>query len=241
MQNNELIKYLRMATDNYGLKIDEALLSQFDLYYRLLVEWNEKINLTAITDPEGVAVKHFADSLAFFEYISDIPEGASLIDIGTGAGFPGVVIKLIRPDIRLTLLDSLKKRFLFLKELTSRLGIEAEFVQGRAEELGQDLDYRESFDFVVSRAVARLNVLSEYCLPFARLSGRFIAFKGGDFEQELDEARKAVQILGGKLDKAQSFELPLGGGSRSLIVIEKIQPTPEKYPRVNGRIKAKPL
>lgn len=239
MQNDELKKYIIEATDNSPL-IDDTVLSRLETYYRLLTEWNEKINLTAITDPKGVAVKHFADSLSFFDYFT-LPEGASVIDIGTGAGFPGVVLKIIRPDIKLTLLDSLNKRFLFLRELMSQLGLDAEFVQGRAEEFGQDLNHRESYDFAVSRAVAQLNTLCEYCLPFVRLSGTFVAFKGGNCTEEVQNARRAIQTLGGKLVDIHSFELPLDGGGRSLIEIEKEQPTPEKYPRNNGRIKAKPL
>ena len=239
MENNELRKYLYEATGDSPM-IDNAVLSRFEKYYELLLEWNEKINLTAITDPKGVAVKHFADSLSFFDYFT-LPEGASVIDIGTGAGFPGVVLKIVRPDIKLTLLDSLNKRFLFLRELMSQLGLEAQFVQGRAEEYGQDLNQRECYDFAVSRAVAQLNTLCEYCLPFVRLSGTFVAFKGGSCEEEVEIARRAIQVLGGQLKNVYSFVLPLEGGSRSLVEIEKIQPTPDKYPRNNGRIKAKPL
>ena len=236
----ELKQILEQALQAYKIQLAEQDYSRFDLYYKLLVEWNEKINLTAITDPQGVAVKHFADSLAFFNYF-DLPEGASVIDIGTGAGFPGVVLKILRPDIRLTLLDSLNKRFLFLRDLLSQLGLDASFVQGRAEEYGQDLDHRECYDLAVSRAVAQLNTLSEYCLPFVRLSGRFVAFKGGECGEEVNRAKRAIQTLGGRLERIETFELPFGGGSRSLVAIEKNQPTPDKYPRNNGRIKAKPL
>ena len=180
---NTLQDYLKQATDGYAVSLTADQLKQFDTYYQLLTEWNQKINLTAITDPEGVAVKHFADSLAFFNYC-DIPGGGSVIDIGTGAGFPGIVLKIVRPDIQLTLLDSLKKRFLFLEDLLNQLGLEATFLQGRAEAYGQNLNYRESYDVAVSRAVAQLNTLSEYCLPFVRLSGRFVAFKGGNSDEE---------------------------------------------------------
>ncbi len=236
----ELKQILNSAVQGYKITLTPQQLEQFEIYYRLLTEWNEKINLTAITDPQGVAVKHFADSLAFFNYI-DVPECASVIDIGTGAGFPGVVLKIVRPDISLTLLDSLNKRFLFLDDLLLNLGLEARFIQGRAEEFGQSLDCRESFDLAVSRAVAQLNTLSEYCLPFVRLSGKFVAFKGGSCEEEVANAKRAVQVLGGKIVKVHTFELPFDGGGRSLVEIEKNQPTPDKYPRNNGRIKAKPL
>lgn len=234
-------KILEKALADYSLKLTPQMYSKFELYYKLLIEWNEKINLTAITDPEGVAVKHFADSLAFFNYFTLNKEGAKVIDIGTGAGFPGVCLKIARPDIKLTLLDSLNKRFMFLKELLSQLGLEAEFIQGRAEEFGQNIDHREMYDFAVSRAVAKLNVLSEYCLPFVRLSGNFVAFKGGSCEEEVEAAKNAVQKLGGKLSAVHTFDLPFDGGSRSLVAVEKIQPTPERYPRNNGKIKSKPL
>lgn len=227
------------ATADYKIQLTEEQLDKFDTYFKLLLEWNEKINLTAITDAQGVAVKHFADSLSVLNFY-DIPQNAKVLDIGTGAGFPGVVLKIVRPDINLYLLDSLKKRFLFLDALLTELKLDAEFLQGRAEEYGQDIDLRESFDLVVSRAVAQLNTLSEYCLPFVKLSGRFIAFKG-TAEDEINSSKRAFQILGGKLINVHSFELPFDGGFRSLVEIEKAQPTPDKYPRNNGRIKAKPL
>ncbi len=151
------------------------------------------------------------------------------------------MLSIVRPDIQLTLLDSLKKRFLFLEDLLNQLGLEATFLQGRAEAYGQNLNYRESYDVAVSRAVAQLNTLSEYCLPFVRLSGRFVAFKGGNSDEEICSAKHAIQTLGGKLAAIHSFSLPMDGGSRSLVEIEKVQPTSDKYPRNNGRIKAKPL
>ena len=237
MQMREI---LISATADYKIQLTEEQLFKFEIYYKLLKEWNEKINLTAITDDEGVAVKHFADSLSILNYY-DIPQNAKVLDIGTGAGFPGVVLKIVRPDIQLFLLDSLKKRFLFLDALLSELDLDADFLQGRAEEYGQDIDLRESFDLVVSRAVAQLNTLSEYCLPFVKLSGRFIAFKGSGADEEIKSSKKAFQVLGGKLIKIHTFKLPFDGGSRNLVEIEKIQPTPGKYPRNNGRIKAKPL
>lgn len=237
MQMREI---LISATADHKTQLTEENLSKFEVYYKLLKEWNEKINLTAITDAEGVAVKHFADSLSVLNYFN-IPQNAKVLDVGTGAGFPGVVLKIVRPDIQLFLLDSLKKRFLFLDALLSELDLDAEFLRGRAEEYGQDIDLRESFDLVVSRAVAQLNTLSEYCLPFVKLSGRFIAFKGSGADEEIKSSKKAFQVLGGKLIKIHTFKLPFDGGSRSLVEIEKIQPTPGKYPRNNGRIKAKPL
>ena len=208
--------YLLSATADYKIKLDGNQIEMLEEYFNLLVEWNKKLNLTAITDDMGVAVKHFADSLSIFNYV-DIPQNARVIDVGTGAGFPGIVLKIARPDIELTLLDSLKKRFIFLEEVINKLDLEAEFLQGRAEDYGNDIDCRESYDLVVSRAVANLNTLSEYCLPLTRRSGMFIAFKGSSGEDEVESAKKAISILGGKLKKCYSFELPYDCGSRTLV------------------------
>ena len=215
------------ATKDFNLQLSEKQLSQLERYHALLAEWNEKMNLTAITDDEGVAVKHFADSLTLFNYY-EIPQNARVIDVGTGAGFPGLVLKIARPDIELTLL------------VLQELNLDANLIHSRAEEGGQNMNFRESYDLAVSRAVAQLNVLSEYCLPYVRLSGRFIAFKGSA-EGELQNAKNAIGILGGKVKSVQNFELPMDGGSRTLIEIEKVRPTPDRYPRPNGKIKAKPL
>lgn len=236
----DIKNHILSAIKDYKIELDEAQLAQLEKYYELLVNWNEKMNLTAITEPSDVAVKHFADSLAVLNYI-DIPSGASVIDVGTGAGFPGLVLKIARPDIKLTLLDSLNKRLVFLNEVITELGLEAKLIHARAEEGGQDIDLRECYDFAVSRAVAQLNILSEYCLPYVRLSGSFIAFKGGDADEEIKNASKAIGILGGKKRNVYKFELPSNCGSRTLIEIEKIKPTPDKYPRMNGKIKSKPL
>ena len=232
--------FVLSAVKDYKIELSEEQLNQLQRYFELLVSWNEKINLTAITEPNEVAVKHFADSLSVFNYV-DFPKGASVIDVGTGAGFPGLVLKIARPDIKLTLLDSLNKRLKFLNEVLNTLGLEAELVHARAEEGGHNIDLRECYDFAVSRAVARLNVLCEYCLPYVRLSGKFIAFKGGEADEEIKSASNAIQVLGGKKTDVYGFELPENSGSRTLVVIEKVQPTPDKYPRQNGKIKAKPL
>ena len=232
-------EYFLEATKDFKIQLNEEQLAQLERYYALLTEWNEKINLTAITDPQGVAVKHFADSLTVFNYI-DIPQNASVIDVGTGAGFPGMVLKIARPDIRLTLLDSLQKRLNFLGVVLDELHLEAALIHSRAEEGGQNLDLRETYDFAVSRAVAQLNTLAEFCLPYVRLSGSFIAFKG-NLDDELDSAKNAIGILGGKFKQTYAFELPMDGGRRNLIQIEKVRPTPDRYPRAFGKIKSKPL
>ena len=217
--------YLTEAIKDYKIKLSEEQLSQLERYFELLCEWNEKINLTAITDPKGVAVKHFADSLSIFNYI-DVPQNARVIDVGTGAGFPGVVLKIARPDIQLTLLDSLQKRLNFLSVVCDELNLDAELIHSRAEEGGQDLDLREGFDLD--------------CVPYVRLSGSFVAFKG-TAEGEIKSAKKAIGILGGRIKNIHTFELPLEGGGRTLVEIEKVSPTPKKYPRQNGKIKSKPL
>ena len=231
--------YLTEAIKDYKITLSEEQISQLERYYELLCEWNEKINLTAITDPKGVAVKHFADSLSIFNYIN-VPQNARVIDVGTGAGFPGLVLKIARPDINLTLLDSLQKRLNFLQVVCNELNLDSKLIHSRAEEGGQDLDLRESFDLVVSRAVAQLNILCEYCIPYVRLSGSFVAFKG-DADGEIKSAKKAIGILGGKINNTFKFELPFEGGGRTLVEIEKVSPTPDKYPRQNGKIKSKPL
>lgn len=231
---------IKSATADFKITLNNTQLEQLEKYYQLLIEWNEKINLTAITDEQGVAVKHFADSLSLFNWV-DIPENSTVIDVGTGAGFPGIVLKIARPDIQLTLLDSLQKRLNFIDTVLSELGINAKLIHSRAEDGGQDIDLRESYDFVVSRAVARLNVLAEYCLPYARIGGYFVALKGPDAENEIADGKRAVQILGGKIKKAHLFSLPFDGGERTILEIEKISPTPDKYPRTNGKIKSKSL
>ena len=231
---------LKSVTADFKVKLTDFQLSQFEKYYEMLVEWNEKINLTAICDPEGVAIKHFADSLAFFNYI-DVPENSSVIDVGTGAGFPGLVLKIARPDINLTLLDSLNKRLIFLNKVLSKLGLSAQIIHSRAEDGAKEKNLRESFDFSTSRAVAQLNVLSEYCLPYVKNGGKFIALKGPDAENEIISAESAIKTLGGKVSETFSFSLPKNGGNRSIVMIKKIKVTPDKYPRNSGKIKSKPL
>lgn len=225
---------------DYKITLTENQYEQFQKYFELLVEWNEKMNLTAITDESGVALKHFADSLSLLNFV-DIPQNSSLADVGTGAGFPGVVLKIARPDIKLTLIDSLNKRLVFLGEVCAQLGIEAELIHSRAEDGARDEKLRESFDFAVSRAVARMNVLSEYCLPYVKVGGAFCAMKGAQANEEFKESLNAINTLGGKLEKKYFFELPENGGERAIAVVRKVKNTPQKYPRQSGKIKAKAL
>lgn len=225
---------------DYKITLTENQYEQFQKYFELLAEWNEKMNLTAITDESGVALKHFADSLSLLNFV-DIPQNSSLADVGTGAGFPGVVLKIARPDIKLTLIDSLNKRLVFLGEVCAQLGIEAELIHSRAEDGARDEKLRESFDFAVSRAVARMNVLSEYCLPYVKVGGAFCAMKGAQANEEFKESLNAINTLGGKLEKKYFFELPENGGERAIAVVRKVKNTPHKYPRQSGKIKAKAL
>ena len=217
--------------------LDDVALKRLEKYADLLVEWNEKINLTAIVDPEGIAVKHFLDCLMIFKYI-DIHKGASVIDIGTGAGFPGVVIKIARPDIKLTLMDSLQKRINFLDTLCSELGLEVTTVHSRAEDITPK--QREGYDFAVARAVANMRVLTEYCLPYVKVGGSFVAMKGSTAAEEVKDSIKAIATLGGKLEAENLFEL-LEFGGRGIINVKKISQTPTKYPRNSGKISKQPL
>lgn len=225
--------------DQFKIKLDETALARLCRYSELLIEWNEKINLTALTAPEDIALKHFADSLLLLRYI-DIENGARVIDVGTGAGFPGVVLKIARPDISLTLLDSLNKRLTFLDIVCSELGLSGvELIHSRAED-GSRTKLRDSFDIAVSRAVASLNTLCEYDMPYVKVGGRFIAMKGKGADEELDSAQNAIITLGGEMQAKHDFILG-EAGERSIIEIKKIAPTPDTYPRKSKAIKNKPL
>lgn len=225
----------------FEMALDELAVDRLCKYYELLIEWNEKINLTALTAPEDVALKHFTDSLMLLRYIAIEKDARlSIIDVGTGAGFPGLVLKIARPDIRLTLLDSLQKRLTFLDTVCQALGLgEVELIHSRAED-GARTQLRDSFDIAVSRAVASMNTLCEYDMPYVKIGGRFIAMKGKDAECELANAENAITQLGGKLIAKHDFILG-SAGERSIIEIEKISPTPDKYPRKSKQIKNKPL
>ncbi len=236
----EIKDYILQATENFKFKFNESQISQLEVYYNLLIEWNKKMNLTAITDSQGVAVKHFADSVSVLNYV-DIPHNSSIIDVGTGAGFPGVVLKIARPDIKLTLLDSLNKRLVFLRNVLDEINLSSDLIHSRAEDGGRDNELRESFDYAVSRAVANMNVLCEYCLPYVRIGGSFFAFKGRGAEAEISAAKSAVNTLGGKITDSFKFALPFEGGERTIVRIKKITETPNRYPRNAGKIKSSPL
>ncbi len=225
----------------FGVRLDERQLDAFDRYTELLLEWNQKFNLTRITEPGEIAVKHYLDSLSLLEF-AQIPDGSSLIDIGTGAGFPGIPLKIAIPGLKLTLLDSVRKRLAFLEAVVQELGLsDVQIVHGRAEDFGQDRAFRARYDFSVSRAVARLSVLCELCMPFCRVGGRFIAYKGPDVDEEVAEASKAIRVLGGKLESVHKFVLPGSDLQRSLVIVGKTEQTPRAYPRKAGTPEREPL
>lgn len=236
---NDFKRILIDTLAEFDLSLDDAAIDKLCAYNDLLIEWNDKINLTALTLPEDVALKHFTDSLMLLRYV-ELENGASVIDVGTGAGFPGLVLKIARPDIQLTLLDSLQKRLGFLDEVCQALGIDdVELIHSRAEDSSRT-QLRDSFDMAVSRAVASMNTLCEYDMPYVKVGGRFIAMKAKDADTELKEAENAITTLGGKLLDKHDFILG-SAGERSIIEIEKIAPTPEKFPRMSKQIKNKPL
>lgn len=230
---------LKEEAARWDIVLRDKQLEQFFLYAGLLKEWNEKINLTAITQPEEVAVKHFLDSLSPLRYI-ELPKNASVIDVGTGAGFPGIPLLIVRPDIKLTLLDSLNKRLVFLNEVLRVLGLTAETVHARAEEAGINQNYRENYDIAVSRAVAPLNVLCEYCLPLVKPGGKFLSMKGPQAQEEIEASKNAINSLSGWLDKTEALTLPDGSG-RTNIIIKKIGYIKKIYPRHGSKIAKKPL
>ena len=227
------------AANQFGITLNPQQLDQFERYYQLVIDWNQRVNLTAITDPHDFAVKHIVDSLSIIRAELEL-DGRRVIDVGTGAGFPGIPLKIFCPSIKLTLLDSLNKRLNFLSTAIEELKLDdVNCVHSRAEDAAHS-HLREVFDMVVSRAVARLNVLTEYCLPFAVKGGTFIALKSSNIDEELDEARAAIKILGGRSLEPISVTLP-NGDPRTLVLIKKISPTPEKFPRKSGTPEKKPI
>ena len=234
-----LKELLKDKTEMFHVKLDETALKRFDIYAKLLIEWNEKINLTAITDPEGVTIKHFLDSLTIFSYV-DIQEGAKVIDVGTGAGFPGLAMLIARPDLKMTLMDSTKKRLMVIEDILENIGLAANVVHSRAEEAGQNKAFREQYDFSTARAVTNLRDLAEYCLPFVKVGGSFIPLKSAKAQEEIAEAKKAIHILGGQIINQNTFDL-LDCGERTIINIKKISSTPAKYPRPSAKIAKNPI
>lgn len=233
------IELLKSDAEKLGLSIDDCKITQFQKLAELLVEQNKTMNLTAITDPDGIAVKHFADSISVLT-ATEFAENARVLDVGTGAGFPGIPLLIMRPDLDMTMLDSTAKKLKYVANTVDELGLSANVLHTRAEEAGQSKEYRETFDIVCSRAVAALNVLCEYCLPFVKVGGYFVAMKAAKAQEEIDGAKDAIKLLGGKIVEEKSFKLS-DGGERNIIIIKKISHVPPKYPRVSAQIAKKPL
>ena len=224
-----------------SIELNDDQKEQFIHFYKLLVEWNKVMNLTAITEPDEVVEKHFIDSLSIIKAV-EMKDIHTLIDIGTGAGFPGIPLKIAFPDIEITLLDSLNKRVKFLNTVIDELKLEKiSALHGRAEDFAKKDDYREKYDICVSRAVANLSTLSEYCLPYVKIGGMFVPYKSGEIDEELNNSKKAVQILGGNIDDVVKFQLPGTDIGRSFIRINKTKNTPKKYPRNAGLPSKEPL
>ena len=224
-----------------GISLSDRQLEQFELYYPMLVEWNEKMNLTSITEKKEVYLKHFYDSITAAFYI-DFEKVTTLCDVGAGAGFPSLPIKICFPHLHVTIVDSLNKRITFLENLADALQLEhTTFVHDRAETFGQRKDVRESFDLVTARAVARLSVLSELCLPLVKKNGVFAALKAAAADEELKAGQKAIKVLGGELEQVHSFTLPVEESERNIMLIRKMKSTPKKYPRKPGTPNKSPI
>lgn len=236
---NYNLEKFKNGLQEFQIEVSKEQIDQFIRYYELLVETNKIMNLTAITEFDEVIEKHFLDSLSICK-IQKLNQSIKIIDIGTGAGFPGIPIKIIFPEVHMVLIDSLNKRIRFLDEIISALHLKnVEAVHGRAEEMGRMKDYREQFDLCVSRAVANLSSLSEYCLPFVKEGGKFISYKSGDIDEEAEQAKKAISVLGGQMQEIHKFELY--GQKRSFVIIEKEKKTPKAYPRKAGKPTKSPL
>lgn len=227
------------------IELSSRQINQFEIYYEMLIETNKVMNLTAITELDEVITKHFLDSLALAKVYPDIcnPDNSlKVLDLGTGAGFPGIPLKIAFPNLQVTLMDSLNKRVKFLQSVIDKLELcDINGVHGRAEEAARNAAYRESFDLCVSRAVANLSTLSEYCLPFVKNGGKFISYKSADIEEELDSAKKAINVLGGKLTTVKKLTLPDSDIERSFVLIDKVKNTPKAYPRKAGTASKEPI
>lgn len=232
---------LKQKLSELDIRTDKKMLEQFDQFYHMLIEWNKVMNLTGITKYEEVVEKHFVDSLSLVKLIN-LSNIKNVIDVGTGAGFPGIPLKIAFPHIKLVLLDSLNKRIKFLNEVIVQLDLKnIKAVHGRAEEFARKEEYREGFDLCVSRAVANLSTLSEYCIPYVRVGGMFVSYKSGEIDDEVRYSVNSIHLLGGRIDKINKFDLPGTDIKRSLVMIEKIEHTKKRYPRKAGIPAKEPL
>lgn len=239
MSNKE--DFLKEKMSKLNIELSDVQIAQFIKYYELLISWNKVMNLTAITEYEEVVEKHFIDSLMAVNIIN-LEYIDSVIDVGTGAGFPGIPLKIVYPNLKVTLLDSLNKRIKFLNEVIEQLKIkDIETIHGRAEDFAKRKEYREQYDLCISRAVANLTTLSEYCLPYVKVGGTFLSYKSGEIEQEMKDSKNAVMILGGEVKDVYKFELPETDIKRSMVIIEKKKITGKKYPRKAGLPSKEPL
>lgn len=236
---------LKNLAGQLNILLSDEQIKQFEQYYEMLVETNKVMNLTAITELEDVITKHFLDSIALsyvYEDINDDSKEIHILDLGTGAGFPGIPLKIAFPHLSITLMDSLNKRVKFLQSVIDNIHLDKiSAVHGRAEEMARKPEYREQFDICVSRAVANLSTLNEYCLPFVKIDGKFISYKASDIEEELHDSDKAIKILGGKLSTVKKIELPNSDIGRSFVIIDKIKNTPNAYPRKAGTASKEPI
>lgn len=235
----EFKQKMQQYAKEIGIMLQEKQIEQFEQYMELLLEWNQKINLTAITKQEEIILKHFIDSLTIAKYVKP---NTKLVDVGTGAGFPGIPLKIVKEDVEITLVDSLNKRINFLQEVIEKLKLEKiQALHFRAEEFGKQKAYRESFDYATSRAVANLATLSEYLLPLVKVKGKTINMKGSEIKDELEKSRKAISVLGGKIETIDTFQLPQSDIDRNIIIISKEKQTPSKYPRKAGTPAKEPI
>ncbi|SHJ77603.1 16S rRNA (guanine527-N7)-methyltransferase [Anaerobranca californiensis DSM 14826] len=233
------MEILKGYLNGFNIQISDHHVEKFLKYKELLLDWNEKINLTAIVDDDGIAIKHFVDSII---PINEFTSGCSIIDVGSGAGFPGVPLAIVNGNLKVTALDSLQKRLKFLQEVKNNLNLDnLTLIHGRAEDYGKDVRYRETFCYATARAVAPLNILAELCLPFVKVGGYFIAYKGDKWEEEIQQSLKAIELLGGKIEKTYTYTLPKISDVRSIIKIKKVFNTDQKYPRKAGIPHKKPL